>query len=143
MNLSCSTAMLIIRLRLLVSYASDPLPNFQTDRAHDSRPRAAFHHLMPSHRILYVGMDYALLKFLNDALPDCLIVRCSDSHLANLFLKSNLKYALLLFHADKEGAKVERLARSLEHRKQTPVEVIKKPYDFGGLLVTIRRLLDS
>jgi hypothetical protein len=31
-NLSCSTAMLIIRLRLMLSYASDPLPYFQRQR---------------------------------------------------------------------------------------------------------------
>lgn len=107
----------------------------------DHAPR--FIALAPSHRILYVGIDHALLKLLNDALPDCLIVRCPDAHLANLFLKSNLKYSFLLFHADKEGIDLERLARSLELRKQTPAEVINKPYDFGGLVNTIRRLLDG
>lgn len=41
-------------------FASDPLPYFQTDRAHDSRPRVALHATMASRRILYAGDDVTL-----------------------------------------------------------------------------------
>jgi hypothetical protein len=107
----------------------------------DRAPR--FTALMPSHRILYLGSDHALLKFLSDALPDCLIVRCPDDYQGRLFLKSDIKYSLLLFDAGREGAELEGFARSLKHRAEAPAEVIKKPYDCGGLVNTIRRLLDS
>lgn len=105
--------------------------------------RATFHRLMPSHSILYVGTDYNLQTFLRDALEDCMIVGCPDDYQARLFLKSNIEYSLLLFDEGREGAELARLARLLEHREQTPVEVIKKPCDFGELVNTIRRLLDS
>jgi len=96
---------------------------------------------MPSYRILYVGSDCAPLQFLTNALQDCLIVRCPNDYQARLFLKSNIKYSLLLFEASRQGAELECFARSLEHREHTPVVNIKKSENFGALVIIIRRLL--
>jgi hypothetical protein len=98
---------------------------------------------MSSHRILYVVADLAPLRFLGNALQDCLIVRCPDDNQARLFLKSAINYSLLIFDEGLAGAELEDFARSLEHRKGTPAQVIKKPYDLGGLIDTIRRRLNG
>jgi hypothetical protein len=120
-----------------------PVANYQTDRAHDTRPRAALHRLMPSHRILYFGTDYGLLKSLTDALPDCLIVRCPDDYHARLFLKSDIKYSLLLFDETDAGAALEAYTRTLEHRERTPVMLIKQGENFRTLVDSISRVVSG
>jgi DNA-binding NtrC family response regulator len=119
-------------------FASDPLTYFQTDRAHDSRVHGA----MTSRRILYAGDDMALPGLLKDALKslDCFVVY-SPVTTSRMFIRSEIEYSLLLFDETVEGAELERFARSLSHREQTPVIIVKKSEGLGRLLDTIRRRL--
>jgi hypothetical protein len=57
-----------------------------------------------------------------------------------MFIRSDIKYTLLLFDETEAGAELEGFARSLSHREQTPVIIVKKSEGLGGLLDTIRRL---
>jgi DNA-binding response OmpR family regulator len=73
---------------------------------------------MPSHRILYVGEDLALLASLKDTLKDDQVVR-SPGLTARTLIESQIGYSLLLF--DNELSELASFARSLQHRKHTPV----------------------
>jgi hypothetical protein len=97
---------------------------------------------MSSHRILYAGAAYALPKLLRDALEhlDCFVVR-SPAPTARTLIRSDIKYSLLLFDDDPTGAELERFARTLAHREQTPIVLVRKSEDCGRLLATIRRRL--
>ena len=125
-------------------FASDPLPNFQTERAHDSRERAASHAVMGSHRILYAGDDIYLPARLTDALHglDCLVVRWPVGT-ARMFIRSEIKYSLLLFDDTEAGAELEAYARSLPHRERTPVITVKKAENSGRLADSVRRRLGT
>ena len=120
--------------------ASDPLPNFQTERAHDTRQRAALHAAMASHRILYAGDNLALPARLRDALhaSDCFVVY-SPVGIAPMFIRSDIEYSLLLFDETEAGAELEAYARSLSRRERTPVIIVKESEGFGVLLNTIER----
>ena len=93
--------------------------------------------LKPSHRILYVGGDIRLPGLLADALG-CRVVRCPGGSTARLFIRGDTKYSLLLFD-EGQAEELERLARSLKHREQTPV--LRKSEDFRQLVYTIGKLL--
>jgi hypothetical protein len=97
---------------------------------------------MSSHRILYAGEDIYLPARLKDALRglDCFVVR-SPVGIARMFIRSDIKYSLLLFDETEAGAELERFARSLEHREHTPI--IIRPSDYKALLKTIVRLISA
>jgi hypothetical protein len=95
------------------------------------------------HRILYTGLDIALLDYLEESLDDCWIVRAPAGHVARLFI-DKLNYSLLLFNEqlmDTTGAELTRFVRSLAHRKHTPVIISKQSDNFELLARTITRLL--
>jgi DNA-binding response OmpR family regulator len=101
---------------------------------------------MPSHRILYVGRDLTLLDFLRDLLKktDDAIVRCPDGRLSFCLIESDIKYSLLLFDAelpDMTGAELECFARSLPHREQTPIIILKNSSDLDPLVSAIMRAI--
>ena len=59
---------------------------------------------------------------------------------AHLFISGDTKYSLFLF--DEERAEeLERLARSLKHRANTPVVMVRKSERFETITDTIRRAL--
>ena len=97
---------------------------------------------MSSRRILYAGDDVALPGLLKDALKrlDCCVVR-SPVDTGRMFIRSDIEYSLLLFDETEAGAELERFARSLSRREQTPVVIVKKSEGSGGLLDAIRRRL--
>jgi hypothetical protein len=99
---------------------------------------------MASRRILYAGDDIFLPARLRDALRafDCFVVY-SPAGIARTFIRSEIKYTLLLFDETAAGAELEGFARSLSHREQTPVIIVKKSEDLGVLVYTIRRGLVS
>jgi glutaredoxin len=125
-------------------FASDPLLNFQTDRAHDTRPCAALHAAMASRRILYAGDNTGLPARLRDALYglDCFVVR-SPVETARMFIQSEIEYSLLLFDETDEGAELESYARSLSHRERTPVIIVKESEGIGGLVDVIKRRITT
>jgi hypothetical protein len=126
-------------------YASDPLPYFQRlERAHDTRPRAALHGAMTSHRILYAGDDIYLPSRLRNSLigVDCFVVR-SPVDSARTLIRSDIKYSLLLFDETEAGAGLERYARTLAHREQAPVMLIKKAEAINSLVNVLARLLSG
>lgn len=105
---------------------------------------------MPSpkykYRILYVGRDYVLSGFLQDALKhlDCFVVRCPGGRESRLFIGSDIKYSLLLFDEqlpDMTGAELKRFTLSLPHREKTPVLVVKKSDDWERLASQMKRRL--
>jgi hypothetical protein len=73
---------------------------------------------------------------------DCLLVR-APVPIARVFIQSNIEYALLLFDDTTAGAGLERFTRTLKHREQTPVIIIKKSGDSIRLLNDIRRRLGT
>jgi|ERR1051326_3740701 hypothetical protein len=96
--------------------------------------------LKPAHRILYVGRDITLAERLTDALPGCHVVRSPVGPPAQLLIRSDIKYSLLLFD-DGQAEELGRLARSLRHRERVPVVACKESEGFGGLVYNIRRKL--
>jgi hypothetical protein len=95
---------------------------------------------MASHRILYAGDNLALPARLRDALhaSDCLVVY-SPVDIARMFIRSEIKYSLLLFDETDAGVELERYTRALSHRERTPVIIVKESENFGGLVDSIKR----
>lgn len=95
---------------------------------------------MASHRILYAGDDIYLPTRLKDALKgfDCFVVR-SPVGIARMFIRSEIKYSILIFDETDAGAELEAYARSLSHREQTPVIRVKESEGLNGLVGSIRR----
>jgi hypothetical protein len=73
---------------------------------------------MPSHGILYVGADLALLASLKATLEDCRVVR-SPGGVARTLIESEINYSLLIF--DNEWSELADFARSLPHRQHATV----------------------
>ena len=116
------------------------------------------------YRLLYVGADLGLLKFVQEALKadGWFVVRCPGGSLAGAFVRSEIHYDLLMFDEEfigGSGRELLRLALSLEHRKQTPVMLLvqkeceavarlagvsvflRKPEQFKALVEAVRRLI--
>jgi DNA-binding response OmpR family regulator len=96
---------------------------------------------MSSHRILYVGTELTLLKFLQDELKDCQIVRCPVGSIARTFIE-RIKYSLLLLDEelpDMTGLELESFTRKLKHRERTPVIIVKDSDNFGSLISIIKQ----
>jgi hypothetical protein len=93
---------------------------------------------MASHRILYAGDDIYLPTRLRDALRafDCFVVY-SPVGIARTLIRSDIKYSIMLFDETEAGAELEGFARSLSHREQTPVIIVKGPGSLDGLLDSI------
>jgi DNA-binding response OmpR family regulator len=107
--------------------------------------RLRFVHPRYSHRILYAGHDLSLLKFLNEILEDCQIVRCGDGTQARLFIEK-INYLLLLFDKklpDTTGAELESYTRTVAGRGLTPIIIVKKSDSYDVLARTITHLLSS
>lgn len=96
-----------------------------------------------SQRILYVGHDFALLKFLRETLAECSIVRAPTGSVARLLI-DKLNYVLLLFDEvlpDTTGLVLACFTRELTHREHTPIIVVKRSDEFASLARAIMRLL--
>ena len=165
MNLSCSTAALITPLRLRPSYASDRCQFSKTERGHDNKPAARLNtsmcdeltdlrcllrgcHRVPVYRykILHVGTRHALAEHLNQQLQalDCSVEYCSILWHPHVFLKSDMKYALLLVDeqlGETTGAEFTQFVRSLPHRRDLPIMAVKTADDFNVLAQMILSLL--
>jgi hypothetical protein len=90
---------------------------------------------MPSHRILYVGHDLALLFYLRSTLADCRVMRSpGDSTVRGLIARIN--YSFLLFDEElpyTTGAELAEFNCSLERQPCTPFLIIKKANNFESL----------
>jgi DNA-binding response OmpR family regulator len=99
-------------------------------------------HLMPSHRILYVGNDLALLAHLESTLRDCQVVRCpGDSTVYALI--AGINYALLLFDEelpDTTGAELAEFSCSLARTACTPFIIVKKGDSFDLVAKAIKEV---
>jgi DNA-binding NtrC family response regulator len=99
-------------------------------------------HLMPSHRILYVGNDLALFAHLEGELRDCQVVRSPGDSTVRSFIKG-INYALLLFDEelpDTTGAELAEFSCSLPRRPCTPFIIIKESDDFESVVRAIRHI---
>jgi len=94
---------------------------------------------MPSHRVLYVGADLALLERLTGALKDCRVVR-SPCGVARTLIESAINYSLLIFDGELMG--LADFARSLPHRQHTPALILPADRaDYAEVLTTVFCLL--
>src|SRR6266480_7912528 len=80
-------------------------------------------------RLLYVGEDLALIRFLRTAFqgPDYHVVSCPDRDSAERFIKSNIRYHLFIFdHEMRHRAAFDlaQLVRSLKHREGLPAIIV-------------------
>jgi len=98
------------------------------------------------YKILHVGTSRALAEYLNRELKelDCFVDYCSALWQPNVFIKSDIKYALLLVDeqlGETTGAEFTQFVHSLRHRTHLPIIVVKKSDDFNALAQTILSLL--
>jgi CheY-like chemotaxis protein len=80
-------------------------------------------------RLLYLGTDVKLIMAVRKALaePDYRLVACSDLGAAELFLKSDISYDLMLIDLEwrgRSGLKMAQLVRSLPARKEMPIILV-------------------
>jgi DNA-binding response OmpR family regulator len=80
-------------------------------------------------RLLYVGEDLALIRFLRTAFhgPEYHVVSCPDRDSAERFIKSDIPYHLFIFdHEMRHRAAFElaQLVRSLKHRQSLPAMIV-------------------
>src|SRR5207237_2953351 len=80
-------------------------------------------------RLLYVGEDLALIRFLRTAFhgPDYHVVSCPDRDSAERFIKSDIRYHLFIFdHEMRHRAAFDlaRLVRSVKHREGLPAIIV-------------------
>src|SRR6266404_3048231 len=88
----------------------------------------------PQCRLLYVGSDLSVVKFLRSTFgkPTYHVVSCPDRLSAEMLMKSQIPYQLFIFdHAmrDRAAFDLARLLRSLEHRENAPAIVIGAEVD--------------
>ena len=81
------------------------------------------------YRVLYLGDDLNFIATFREAVSESVyrLVACADHGSAELFLKSDITYDLLLVDLDwrgTEGLKVARFARSQRHRKKMPIVLL-------------------
>jgi DNA-binding response OmpR family regulator len=94
-------------------------------------------------RILYVGNDLMLLRFLQYTLEDCQVIRCPNGSQARLFIEK-IKYALLLFDEvllDTTGRELTKFARESARVEMTPSIIIKKSANCDVLARDITRII--
>lgn len=93
-------------------------------------------------RLLYAGNIFTLPARLKDGLTglECFVVY-SPVGLARTFIERDIQYSLLQFADTAAGREWEGFARSLTHRADTPVMMVKEAEDLGRLFDTIRRRL--
>jgi len=80
-------------------------------------------------RLLYVGEDIAIIRFLRTAFrgPEYHVVSCPDRDSAERFIKSDIRYHIFIFdHEMRHRAAFElaRLVRSLKHREGLPAIIV-------------------
>src|SRR5437588_9288686 len=80
-------------------------------------------------RLLYVGEDLALIRFLRTAFhgPDYHVVSCPYRDAAERFINSDIRYHLFIFdHQMRHRAAFDlaRLVRSLKHREGLPAIIV-------------------
>src|SRR5205807_4477181 len=90
------------------------------------------------YRLLYVGQDVDWFRRLKRllGLPPNRLVYCAGGSSVGHFLKSNIRYDLLLFDVDllnKTGLELVRLVRSLPHRSLTPIIMARGDEVIGRL----------
>ena len=83
------------------------------------------------YRLLYVGNDLGLAEFAQEALKreGWFVVRCPGGSGARVLLSSEIHYDLLMFDEELQGwggMELAVLARSVEHRKRTPVILLSR-----------------
>ena len=93
-------------------------------------------------RLLYVGEDLALIRFLREAFhgPEYHVITCPDRGSAEMFIRSEIRYQLFIFdHEMRHRAAFDltRLVRSLRHRERLPAIVVGT--ELGSSLIEFTR----
>jgi len=99
---------------------------------HCSQPNHRFPEIQC--RLLYVGSDLALLKFLRSTFgkPKYHVVSCPDRDSAERFIKSDIPYQLFVFDLEmrhRAAFDLTQLVRSLNHREGLPSIVVGSEAD--------------
>ena len=95
------------------------------------------------YRILYVGLDHELMRYLEESMVECWLTRAPTGLIARLFIE-RLKHSLLLFDEilpDTTGESLACFTRSLAHREGTPIIIVKKFGDVQSLTQAILNIL--
>ncbi|HEY0406325.1 MAG TPA: hypothetical protein VGC89_11395 [Pyrinomonadaceae bacterium] len=95
------------------------------------------------YRILYVGLDLTLLKYLEDSFQDCWIVRAPAACVARSFIE-RLKYSLFVFDEelmDTTGRELAAFAGTLAESERTPIVIVKESDELAAVARRIKRWL--
>jgi len=97
------------------------------------------------HRILYVGDDPDLAGLLMTALRRhaCQVIRSPATPASRYLILGPASYSLLLLDDASVCRELARLARTLEHRRRTPILAVTNANDFRSLADAIARRLDG
>jgi DNA-binding NtrC family response regulator len=96
------------------------------------------------HRILYTGNDLDLLKFLQDKLKDCCVVRAPSGYVARPLIAGRTNYSLFLYDKelpDTTASELESYTHS--HRESAPVIICKPSGNFRSIVKAVASLLSS
>ena len=96
------------------------------------------------YRILYLGDDLKFIAAFREAVNEAVyrLVACGDQGSAELFLKSDISYDVILIDNDwrgKEGLELARVSRSQRHRKQMPIVLLSTAKLKQGMVVLTRQ----
>jgi DNA-binding NtrC family response regulator len=96
------------------------------------------------YRILYAGNDLRLLKYLEDKLKDCHVVRAPSGYVARTLIKGESGYSLFLFDKELPDTTASELESYTHmHRESVPVIIFKSSDKFRPIVKTIISLLSS
>jgi len=96
------------------------------------------------YRILYTGNDLDLLKFLEDKLKVCHVVRAPSGYVARVLIKGESGYSLFLFDEELPDTTLSELESYAQaHRESVPVVIFKPSDNFGSIVKTIVSLLST
>jgi hypothetical protein len=94
-------------------------------------------------RVLYVGLDCKLLRYLEERLDDCWFVRAPAGCVARSFIE-HLEYSLLLFDEtlmDMSAQELATFTRGLTRRQSVPIVIVQPEEEFEWLASDIDHLL--
>ncbi|HEX8889597.1 MAG TPA: hypothetical protein VF779_10490 [Pyrinomonadaceae bacterium] len=96
------------------------------------------------YRILYTGNDLHLLKYLEEKLTDCCVVRAPSGYVARTLIAGRTDYSLFLFDKELPDTTASELeSYTHAHRESAPVIICKPSSNFRSIVKAIVSLLST
>jgi hypothetical protein len=96
------------------------------------------------YRILYTGNDLRLLKYLEDKLKDCCVVRAPSGYVARVLIAGETNYSLFLFDRELPDTTASELESYTQaHCESAAVIIFKPSNDFRSIVKAIVSLLST